>query len=119
MKNKKTEKLLNIGWSAFAILVLVLVLIFAIQKNPQTNHNNPDKPPSNGNMADEQIVRVKTFFDIVSHQSVKAFIGDTEVTEPGTELNLAPGVYMVRLLDDQGREHLQPIVIDKDTKELR
>ncbi len=119
MKNKKTEKLLNIGWVVFALLILVLVLVFAIQRISLTNQKNQEKPPTESGKADNNPVRVKTFFDIDADQPIKAFIGETEVTEPGTELNLPPGVYMVRLVDENGREHIQPLVIDKETKELR
>ncbi len=78
----------------------------------------PDTPPTP--VFSEEPVTMTAYLDIVADQPVRAFIGDKDITDPGTIFEIKPGVRTIVLKDYEGNELQSDIVvISGDRDELR
>lgn len=117
---------LRIGIGTFLVLIVAFIVTWGIQKalapsdplkpsNP--NGQNSQKDPSPPFSTDP--IQVKAFLNLPSDQKLQVFLGETDITLPGSEVKIKPGLYMLRIVDETGREHQEPVLIDEKNTEIR
>ena len=120
MKNKMNVNWLRIGIWVFATIIIAFVITWGVQRalaptGPDGQISKPDPTSPFGT----DPVQVKAFLNLPSDQKLQVFLGETDISLPGTEVKIKPGIYMLRIVDETGREHQEPVLIDEKNSEIR
>jgi hypothetical protein len=120
MKNKMNVNWLRIGIWVFVAVIVIFIITWGVQRVlAPSGPNGQTANPSSTSPFGTDPIQVKAFLDLPSDQKLQVFLGETDISLPGTEVKIKPGIYMLRIVDETGREHQEPVYLDEKNTEIR